>query len=186
MFGNIMCLTYLFTNLLKPKSSTSSHLHSPSLSFTRNIWNPLTLSLRWRNDVINSQSPRISSPYYRVHNNNTHAPSATVTSRFVLSTSDVANCFGLSRYRGRRDSSAQIIDGTIHSMTVETTSTFFDSSTQTEPSPQFENNHYHEECLRCNSCGINLTGPNQKRARRFKVSGRKADCVTVTVIMISG
>lgn len=75
----------------------------------------------------------------------------------------------LSRYRGRRDSSAQIIDGTIHSMTVETTSTFFDSSTQTEPSPQFENNHYHEECLRCNSCGINLTGPNQKRARRFKV-----------------
>ena len=23
--------------------------------------------------------------------------------------------------------------------------------------------------LRCNSCGMNLTGPNQKRARRFKV-----------------
>uniref|UniRef100_A0A182MCU4 Uncharacterized protein n=1 Tax=Anopheles culicifacies TaxID=139723 RepID=A0A182MCU4_9DIPT len=36
-----------------------------------------------------------------------------------------------SRYRGRRDSSAQIIDGTIGTMTVETTSTFFDSSTQT-------------------------------------------------------
>ncbi|KAH8313958.1 hypothetical protein KR067_005683, partial [Drosophila pandora] len=35
------------------------------------------------------------------------------------------------RYRGRRDSSAQIIDGTIGTMTVETTSTFFDSSTQT-------------------------------------------------------
>lgn len=34
-------------------------------------------------------------------------------------------------YRGRRDSSAQIIDGTIGTMTVETTSTFFDSSTQT-------------------------------------------------------
>uniref|UniRef100_A0A182LXD3 LIM zinc-binding domain-containing protein n=1 Tax=Anopheles culicifacies TaxID=139723 RepID=A0A182LXD3_9DIPT len=32
----------------------------------------------------------------------------------------------------------------------------------------YENNHYHEECLRCNSCGLNLTGPNQKRARRFK------------------
>lgn len=37
----------------------------------------------------------------------------------------------LYRYRGRRDSCAQIIDGTIGTMTVETTSTFFDSSTQT-------------------------------------------------------
>uniref|UniRef100_A0A182T0Q4 LIM zinc-binding domain-containing protein n=1 Tax=Anopheles maculatus TaxID=74869 RepID=A0A182T0Q4_9DIPT len=37
-----------------------------------------------------------------------------------------------------------------------------------KPSPLYENNHYHEECLRCNSCGLNLTGPNQKRARRFK------------------
>ncbi|XP_044749572.1 uncharacterized protein LOC123310202 [Coccinella septempunctata] len=72
------------------------------------------------------------------------------------------------RYRGRRDSCAQILDGTIASMTVETSSTFFDSSTQTEPSPLYDNNHYHEECLRCNSCGLNLTGPNQKRARRFK------------------
>lgn len=36
-----------------------------------------------------------------------------------------------NRYKGRRDSSAQIIDGTIGTMTVETTSTFFDSSTQT-------------------------------------------------------
>lgn len=34
-------------------------------------------------------------------------------------------------YRGRRDSCAQITDGTIGTMTVETTSTFFDSSTQT-------------------------------------------------------
>ncbi|KAF6212504.1 hypothetical protein GE061_013027 [Apolygus lucorum] len=73
-----------------------------------------------------------------------------------------------TRYRGRRDSSAQIIDGTLATMTVETTSTFFDSSTQTEPSPLYDNNHYHEECLRCNSCGFNLTGVNQKRARRFK------------------
>ncbi|XP_054262334.1 uncharacterized protein LOC128986173 [Macrosteles quadrilineatus] len=72
------------------------------------------------------------------------------------------------RYRGRRDSSAQITDGTLATMTVETTSTFFDSSTQTEPSALYDNNHYHEECLRCNSCGLNLTGPNQKRARRFK------------------
>lgn len=39
-----------------------------------------------------------------------------------------------------------------------------------EPSPLYDNNHYHEECLRCNSCGLNLTGRNQKRARRFKVS----------------
>nr|CAD7423508.1 unnamed protein product [Timema monikensis] len=38
----------------------------------------------------------------------------------------------------------------------------------TQPSPLYDNNHYHEECLRCNSCGLNLTGPNQKRARRFK------------------
>lgn len=35
------------------------------------------------------------------------------------------------RYRGRRDSCAQILDGTIASMTVETSGTFFDSSTQT-------------------------------------------------------
>ncbi|XP_034941972.1 uncharacterized protein rsh [Chelonus insularis] len=74
----------------------------------------------------------------------------------------------VQRYRGRRDSSAQITDGTFASMTVETSSTFFDSSTQTEPSPPYDNNHYHEECLRCNSCSLNLTGPNQKRARRFK------------------
>ncbi|XP_066582757.1 uncharacterized protein rsh isoform X2 [Prorops nasuta] len=74
----------------------------------------------------------------------------------------------VQRYRGRRDSSAQITDGTFATMTVETSSTFFDSSTQTEPSPLYDNNHYHEECLRCNSCGLNLTGPNQKRARRFK------------------
>ncbi|XP_031635278.1 uncharacterized protein LOC116348425 isoform X2 [Contarinia nasturtii] len=72
------------------------------------------------------------------------------------------------RYRGRRDSCAQITDGTIGTMTVETTSTFFDSSTQTEPSPLYDNNQYHEECLRCNSCGINLSGQNHKRARRFK------------------
>ncbi|KAK6621395.1 hypothetical protein RUM43_011701 [Polyplax serrata] len=39
---------------------------------------------------------------------------------------------------------------------------------QREPSLLYDNNHYHEECLRCNSCGLNLTGPNQKRARRFK------------------
>lgn len=32
----------------------------------------------------------------------------------------------------------------------------------------YDNNHYHEECLRCNSCGINLSGQNHKRARRFK------------------
>ncbi|CAG7815148.1 unnamed protein product, partial [Allacma fusca] len=36
------------------------------------------------------------------------------------------------------------------------------------PSSLYDNNHYHEECSRCNSCGINLSGPNQKRARRFK------------------
>ncbi|XP_011692326.1 PREDICTED: uncharacterized protein LOC105452685 [Wasmannia auropunctata] len=74
----------------------------------------------------------------------------------------------VQRFRGRRNSSAQITDGTFASMTVETSSTLFDSSTQTEPSPLYDNNHYHEECLKCNSCGLNLTGPNQKRARRFK------------------
>ena len=31
---------------------------------------------------------------------------------------------------------------------------------------RYENSNYHEECLKCNSCGLNLTGPNQKRARR--------------------
>ncbi|KAK3914157.1 Voltage-dependent calcium channel type A subunit alpha-1 [Frankliniella fusca] len=35
------------------------------------------------------------------------------------------------RYRGRRDSCAQITDGTLATMTIETGSTFFDSSTQT-------------------------------------------------------
>ncbi|XP_050542293.1 uncharacterized protein LOC126906077 isoform X2 [Daktulosphaira vitifoliae] len=72
------------------------------------------------------------------------------------------------RTRGRRDSSTQIIDGTLATMAVETSSTLFDSSTQTETSLLYDNKHYHEECLRCNSCGMNLTGPNQKRARRFK------------------
>ena len=38
----------------------------------------------------------------------------------------------------------------------------------TEPSSVYDNNIYHEECLRCNACGVNLTGPSQKRARRFK------------------
>lgn len=45
-----------------------------------------------------------------------------------------AECFYstfVCSYRGRRDSCAQITDGTIGTMTVETTSTFFDSSTQT-------------------------------------------------------
>ncbi|KAK0158596.1 hypothetical protein PV328_009575 [Microctonus aethiopoides] len=42
------------------------------------------------------------------------------------------------------------------------------SQSDDTPSPPYDNNHYHEECLKCNSCGLNLTGPNQKRARRFK------------------
>ncbi|ENN80633.1 hypothetical protein YQE_02946, partial [Dendroctonus ponderosae] len=84
------------------------------------------------------------------------------------SQSDECQRLCIQKYKGRRDSSAQILDGTVTTMTVETSSTFFDSSTQTEPTPLYENNHYHEECLRCNSCGLNLTGPNQKRARRFK------------------
>ena len=37
----------------------------------------------------------------------------------------------MSRSRGRRDSCAQITDGTIATMTIETTSAFFDTSTQT-------------------------------------------------------
>ena len=47
----------------------------------------------------------------------------------------------------------------------------FDSSffvDYAEPSSVYDNNIYHEECLRCNACGVNLTGPSQKRARRFK------------------
>jgi len=74
----------------------------------------------------------------------------------------------LTKTRGRRDSCAQISDGTIATMTVETTAAFYDTSTQTEPSSVYDNNVYHEECLRCNACGVNLTGPSQKRARRFK------------------
>ena len=45
---------------------------------------------------------------------------------------------------------------------------FITSTHLSEPSPLYDNHHYHEECLRCNSCAINLTGVNQKRARRFK------------------
>ena len=37
----------------------------------------------------------------------------------------------MSRTRGRRDSCAQIIDGTVATMTVETTVAFYDTSTQT-------------------------------------------------------
>ena len=37
----------------------------------------------------------------------------------------------MSRTRGRRDSCAQISDGTIATMTVETTAAFYDTSTQT-------------------------------------------------------
>ena len=37
-----------------------------------------------------------------------------------------------------------------------------------EPSPTYDNNHYHEECLKCTSCGANLTGTQQKRARRVR------------------
>jgi len=35
----------------------------------------------------------------------------------------------------------------------------------TEQSSLYDNNHYHEECLRCNSCGINLSGTNQVSTR---------------------
>lgn len=54
----------------------------------------------------------------------------------------------------------------------------------TEPSPLYDNNHYHEECLRCNSCGLNLTGPNQKRARRFKVSLKRAKPIGMALEII--
>ncbi|XP_068227278.1 uncharacterized protein rsh isoform X4 [Palaemon carinicauda] len=81
----------------------------------------------------------------------------------------------MSKSRGRRDSCAQITDGTIATMTVETSCAFFDTSTQTgkkkgrsSKGSLYDNNNYHEECLRCNSCGLNLTGPNQTRARRYK------------------
>ena len=54
-------------------------------------------------------------------------------------------------------------------MTIETTQVgLFETTTQTDSGGMYENSNYHEECLKCNSCGLNLTGPNQKRARRFK------------------
>ena len=75
----------------------------------------------------------------------------------------------MSRSRGRRDSSTQIIDGQLNTMTIETTPVgFTETSTQSDTGVLYENNNYHEECLKCNSCGLNLTGPNQRRARRFK------------------
>jgi hypothetical protein len=45
---------------------------------------------------------------------------------------------------------------------------FLDNVSFIEQSLLYDNNMYHEECLRCNACAINLTGVNQKRARRFK------------------
>ena len=71
--------------------------------------------------------------------------------------------------RGRRDSATQIIDGQVNTMTIETTQVgLFETTTQPDSGGMYENSNYHEECLKCNSCGLNLTGPNQKRARRFK------------------
>ncbi|XP_013139834.1 PREDICTED: uncharacterized protein LOC106104348 [Papilio polytes] len=64
------------------------------------------------------------------------------------------------RARGRRDSSTQILDGTIGTMTVETTSTFFDSSTQTGQYFTINSIHNNTYCTRI-VC-------QQKRARRFK------------------
>jgi len=40
-------------------------------------------------------------------------------------------CEEVTKTRGRRDSCAQITDGTFATMTVETTGAFFDTSTQT-------------------------------------------------------
>lgn len=60
------------------------------------------------------------------------------------------------RARGRRDSSTQILDGTIGTMTVETTSTFFDSSTQTGMLFLFFNT-FSDGRLRCN---LNFLEPN--------------------------
>ena len=76
----------------------------------------------------------------------------------------------LSRRSGRRDSSTQINDGQVNSMTVEMSQVgLFEGHSQGNvDSSMYENSNYHEECLKCNSCGLNLTGPNQKRARRFK------------------
>jgi hypothetical protein len=94
--------------------------------------------------------------------------------------SSTADLDPLSRNRGRRDSACQISDGQVNTMTIETTQVgtgvgggIFDSGTNSGSSggaalQLYENSNYHEECLKCNSCGVNLTGPNQKRARRFK------------------
>ena len=54
-------------------------------------------------------------------------------------------------------------------MTVEMSQVgLFESHSQGNVDSMYENSNYHEECLKCNSCGLNLTGPNQRRARRFK------------------
>ena len=76
----------------------------------------------------------------------------------------------MSRAGRRRDSSTQINDGQVNSMTVEMSQVgLLDASSLTNhESSMYENSNYHEECLKCNSCGLNLTGPNQRRARRFK------------------
>lgn len=83
-----------------------------------------------RNDTL----PKLSTPKLAERR---HLPVGFPSSEFLfvslLSLRYFSFCFfvGYIRYRGRRDSCAQITDGTIGTMTVETTSTFFDSSTQT-------------------------------------------------------
>jgi hypothetical protein len=75
----------------------------------------------------------------------------------------------LTRRSGRRDSATQINDGEVNSMTVEMSQVgLFETTSPNNVDNMYENSNYHEECLKCNSCGLNLTGPNQRRARRFK------------------
>ncbi|XP_037080824.1 uncharacterized protein LOC119101580 [Pollicipes pollicipes] len=67
---------------------------------------------------------------------------------------------------GGPDPTSQLLDGTVPGSGRDTGSTFYPAPTASEDASPHDNNYYHEECLRCNSCGQNLTGPNQKRARR--------------------
>lgn len=87
------------------------------------------LSKRWHMSV--------SSSFQQINHKAFHYPyhleeKKLCLIRIMANNNNMTNMLhSVSSYRGRRDSCAQITDGTIGTMTVETTSTFFDSSTQT-------------------------------------------------------
>lgn len=113
-FGKANATLYTYSPRSFPSTFTSTRLASPQKQHTPNL------------------------PATQRNTNQPTNPSRTPTSKSRHIGARLSMPFTVfnhrrydNRFRGRRDSSAQITDGTIGTMTVETTSTFFDSSTQT-------------------------------------------------------